>query len=93
MIKKHAGTLKTNPEISIGIRNQASNTTDRRSVRNRLLKQVEAGTVKADETSLGADPQIAIVRSSDCVNRAAKESSLFSPLVMDVLWDSPGRIH
>jgi hypothetical protein len=85
MIKKHAGTFETNPEVPAGVDNEAAHRTNRRRVRKRSLNQSEVGPVESDETSFGSNPQITIGRLANGVNPSSNESFVPSPLVMDVL--------
>jgi hypothetical protein len=85
MIKKHAGTFETNPEVPAGVGNEAAHGTNRRRIRKRSLDQSEIGPVESDQTSFGSNPQITIGRLADGINSSSNESFVLSPLVMYVL--------
>jgi hypothetical protein len=48
MIKKHAGTFETNPEIPAGIGHEAAHGTNRRRIWKRSLNQNEIGPVESN---------------------------------------------
>src|SRR6202044_2879798 len=85
MIKKHAGTFETDPEVPAGIGNEAAHGTNRRRVRKRSLNQSEFGPVESDQASFGSNPQITIGRLANGVNPSPNESFVPSPRVMYVL--------
>src|SRR6202044_1254888 len=85
MIKKHAGTFETNPEIPAGIGNEAAHGTNRRQIWKRSLNQNEIGPVESNQSSFGSNPQITIGRLANGVNPSSNKSLILAPLVMYIL--------
>jgi hypothetical protein len=85
VVKQHAGTFETNPEVPAGVGNEAAHGTNRRRVRKRPLNQSEIGTVESDQTSFGSNPQITIGGLANGVDPSSNEPFVLSPLVMQVL--------
>jgi hypothetical protein len=85
MIKKHAGTFETDPEIPAGIGNEAAHGTNWRRIWKRSLNQNEIGPVESNQTSFGSNPQITIGRLANGVNPSSNKSFILAPLVMYVL--------
>jgi hypothetical protein len=85
MIKKHAGTFETNPEVPARVGNEAAHGTNRRQIWKRSLNQDEIGPVESNQTSFGSNPQITIGRLANGVNPSSNKPLILAPLVMYVL--------
>jgi hypothetical protein len=98
-IPKQVRAVEADPQISFDIGHESTHCANWREVRQRPLNQGEGKPIEADETPFGSNPEIAIVRLADGIDRSTEESPVCSPLIVDVLrycsgWvQSASRVH
>jgi hypothetical protein len=92
-IPKQVRAVEADPQISFDIGHESTHCAYRRGVRQRPLNQGEGKPIEADETPFGSNPEIAIVRLADGIDRSTQKSSICSPLVVDVLGYCSGWVQ
>jgi hypothetical protein len=92
-ITEQMRSVKSDPKVSFSIRHKSAHSANRRRVRKGSLNQGESKPIEADEAPLRSDPEVAIMRLADGIDGSPDESSVCSPLIVNVLRHCPAGVQ